>query len=280
MAGTLYVVATPIGNLGDMVPRAVDILQTVALVAAEDTRHSGRLLKHLGIDTPMVSYHDRGDERQLARILAILAEGGDVALISDAGTPLISDPGYKLVHRVREQGYSASPIPGPCAAIAALSAAGLPSDRFTFEGFLPAKQGERRKRLAALLEEERTLVFYEAPHRILDTVVDIGEVFGSERKIVLARELTKAFETFLSGTAEQLIEIINADANQQRGEFVLMIEGVPKATRNADDADAEKVLGILTQELPLKQAVALASKITGVNKNSLYQRALELKELE
>lgn len=279
MTGTLYVVATPIGNLGDMVPRAVDILQTVALVAAEDTRHSGRLLKHLGIDTPLVSYHDRGGERQLARILAVLAEGSDAALISDAGTPLISDPGYRLVREVRAKGYPVSPIPGPCAAVAALSAAGLPSDRFVFEGFLPAKQGERCKRLSALLNEERTLVFYEAPHRILDAVADIGEVFGTERKIVLARELSKAFETFLSGSAEKLVEIISADANQQRGEFVLMVEGAPKAGRSADDSDAEKVLSILTRELPLKQAAALASKITGLSKNSLYQRALELKAL-
>ena len=278
MTGTLYVVATPIGNLGDMVPRAVEILQTVTLIAAEDTRHSGRLLRHLGIDTPMVSYHDRGDEQQIARILAILAKGDDVALISDAGTPLISDPGYRLVHQVREQGYSASPIPGPCAAIAALSAAGLPSDRFIFEGFLPAKQGERCKRLTALIAEERTLVFYEAPHRVLDALTDIGEVFGQQRKIVLARELSKAFETFLSGVSEQLVEIINADPNQQRGEFVLMIEGAPKRVRSADDAGAENVLTILTEELPLKQAVALAAKITGVNKNSLYQRALELKQ--
>ncbi|MEH6543918.1 MAG: 16S rRNA (cytidine(1402)-2'-O)-methyltransferase [Porticoccaceae bacterium] len=282
MTGTLYVVATPIGNLGDMVPRAVEILQTVALIAAEDTRHSGRLLKHLNIDTPMTPYHDRGDQRQSARILGALAKGEDVALISDAGTPLISDPGYKLVRDARQGGYTVSPIPGPCAAIAALSAAGLPSDRFAFEGFLPAKSGERRKRLETLLVEQRTLIFYEAPHRILDTLTDIGEVLNvqrneAQRNIVLARELSKTFETFLSGSAAELLEILHADPNQQRGEFVLMIEGAPKQAQNAEDADVEKVLTTLIADLPLKQAVALAAKITGVNKNSLYQRGLELK---
>lgn len=260
-----------------MVPRAAGILQMVTLVAAEDTRHSGRLLKHLGVDTPMVSYHDRSHERALTRILSILAEGHDVALISDAGTPLISDPGYKLVREARNQGYRVSPIPGPCAAIAALSAAGLPSDRFAFEGFLPAKSGERCKRLADLAGEKRTLIFYEAPHRILEVVRDIGEAFETERNIVLARELSKAFETFLCGTAADLLDQLNADSNQRRGEFVLLVEGAAAGRGEAEQTDADKVLAILLNELPLKQAVKLAAKITGAGKNSLYQRALELK---
>lgn len=275
MAGTLYVVATPIGNLADMVPRALDILKTVALVAAEDTRHSGRLLRHFGIDTRLVSYHDRGEVDQGEAVLAALAEGRDVALISDAGTPLISDPGYRLVRAARAAGFAVSPVPGACAAVAALSVAGLPSDRFVFEGFLPARAGERQRRLEVLAHEPRTLIFYEAPHRILETLTDIATVFGAERELVLGREISKAFETFLTGSAAELGARVAADANQRRGELVLMAAGAPERAPEGDDLD--RVLTVLLEELPLKQAVGLAARITGAAKNQLYERALALR---
>jgi 16S rRNA (cytidine1402-2'-O)-methyltransferase len=277
MAGTLYVVATPIGNLGDMVPRAVEILKTVDLVAAEDTRHSGRLLRHLGIATPLVSYHDRGAENQGQGILDALAAGRDVALISDAGTPLISDPGYRLVRAARAAGFAVSPIPGPCAAIAALSAAGLPSDRFAFEGFLPARGGERQRRLAELAAEPRTLIFYEAPHRVLEALTDLEAAFGATRELVLARELTKAFETFLAGTIAAVRARVAADSNQQRGELVLLVAGAGEREPAAVAADIDAVLTPLLDELPVKQAVGLAARITGIAKNRIYDRALELR---
>ncbi|MGD9982823.1 MAG: 16S rRNA (cytidine(1402)-2'-O)-methyltransferase [Porticoccaceae bacterium] len=275
MTGTLYVVATPIGNLADMVPRALDILKTVALVAAEDTRHSGRLLRHFGIDTRLVSYHDRGEVDQGETVLAALAEGRDVALISDAGTPLISDPGYRLVRAARAAGFAVSPVPGACAAVAALSVAGLPSDRFVFEGFLPARAGERQRRLEVLAHEPRTLIFYEAPHRILETLTDIATVFGAERELVLGREISKAFETFLTGSAAELGARVAADVNQRRGELVLMAAGAPERAPEGDDLD--RVLTVLLEELPLKQAVGLAARITGAAKNQLYERALALR---
>ncbi len=275
MAGTLYVVATPIGNLADMVPRALDILKTVALVAAEDTRHSGRLLRHFGIATRLISYHDRGEADQGEAVLAALAEGRDVALISDAGTPLISDPGYRLVRAARAAGCAVSPVPGACAAVAALSVAGLPSDRFVFEGFLPARAGERLRRLETLAHEPRTLIFYEAPHRIQETLADIATVFGAERELVLGREISKAFETFLTGSAAEVGARVAADANQRRGELVLMVAGAPERTPAGDDLD--RVLSVLLAELPLKQAVGLAARITGAAKNQLYERALALR---
>ncbi|MBK6962025.1 MAG: 16S rRNA (cytidine(1402)-2'-O)-methyltransferase [Gammaproteobacteria bacterium] len=275
MAGTLYVVATPIGNLADMVPRALDILKTVALVAAEDTRHSGRLLRHFGIATRLVSYHDRGEADQGEAVLAALADGRDVALISDAGTPLISDPGYRLVRAARAAGFAVSPVPGACAAVAALSVAGLPCDRFVFEGFLPARAGERLRRLEALAQEPRTLIFYEAPHRIQETLADIATVFGAERELVLGREISKAFETFLTGSAAEVGARVAADANQRRGELVLMVAGAPERAPAGDDLD--RVLSVLLEELPLKQAVGLAARITGAAKNQLYERALALR---
>lgn len=270
-------VATPIGNLGDMVPRALQVLQQADWVAAEDTRHSGRLLAHFGIDTPMVPYHDHSDERQLVRILDLLEQGASVALISDAGTPLISDPGFRLVREARGRGATITPIPGPCAAIVALCAAGLPSDRFAFEGFLPAKSQQRRTALEALATAAHTLIFYEAPHRILATLQDMAELFGADREALLARELTKAHETLIFAPLQELVQRVREDANQQRGEIVLVVRGAP-AQVAVDEAEQLRVLGLLMEELPLKQAAALAARITGGSKNVLYQQALSLKE--
>ncbi|KJS08620.1 MAG: hypothetical protein VR73_05015 [Gammaproteobacteria bacterium BRH_c0] len=276
-SGNLYVVATPIGNLGDMVPRALQVLQQADWVAAEDTRHSGRLLAHFAIETPMIPYHDHSDERQMGRLLEKLGAGQSVALISDAGTPLISDPGYRLVREARRLGVTIVPVPGPCAAVVALSAAGLPSDRFTFEGFLPARQQPRRSALEALAKESRTLIFYEAPHRVLATLEDMATCFGVGREAVLARELTKTHETIIHGTVAELVERVRADANQQRGEIVLVVRGADLETISADSAEQERLLRILMAEVPLKQAAAIAAKITGGSKNALYQQALALK---
>lgn len=278
MTGELYVVATPIGNLGDMVPRAVEVLHAADLIAAEDTRHSGRLLKYLGIEKPMVAYHDYSEQRQLGRIVSALEQGQKVALISDAGTPLISDPGYRLVREVRQLGVRVVPVPGPCAAITALCASGLPSDRFSFEGFLPAKSGARLKKLSELVSDSRTLIFYESPHRVVESLADMATVFGDEREAVLARELTKAFETFLVGNLDEIRRTVVEDANQQRGEIVLLVRGAPESASGEDQEEQLRVLKLLMAELPLKQAAALAAKITGGQKNALYQLALSLKE--
>lgn len=268
----LYVVATPIGNLADMVPRAVTILQSVALIAAEDTRHSRRLLDHFHIRTRCVAYHDHSGPAELAALLAELQAGRSVALISDAGTPLVSDPGYRLVDAVITAGFTVVPVPGACAAVAALSAAGLPTDRFVFEGFLPAKSAARRQRLEALQSEPRTLVFYEAPHRLLETLADMEAVFGGARVAVLARELTKLHETIRRDRLDALRTWVAADPNQSRGECVLLLQGCPDT--GDTDVEAERVLRLLLVELPLKQAAALAAKITGAKKNTLYQLAL------
>ncbi len=276
--GNLYVVATPIGNLGDMVPRALEVLQRADWVAAEDTRHSGRLLSHFAIETPMLPYHDHGDDHQSAKILAALVAGQSVALICDAGTPLISDPGYKLVRAAREQGATVTPVPGPCAAIVALSAAGLPSDRFAFEGFPPARAGQRRKYLEALAGESRTLIFYEAPHRVLATLTEMADCFGARREAVLARELTKMHETLVAGSLEELVAQVTADGNQQRGEIVLVIRGVEATETDDDRREQERLLRILMAEVPLRQAAALAAKISGGHKNALYQMALVLRD--
>lgn len=269
----LYVVATPIGNLGDMVPRAVDVLQSVTLIAAEDTRHSRRLLDHFAIATRCVSYHDHSSMAEQAAVLDALRAGHSVALISDAGTPLISDPGYRLVDSALRAGFRVVPIPGPCAAIAALSVAGLPTDRFVFEGFLPAKAVARSQRLAELSRETRTLVFYEAPHRLLETLQAMCAAFGDARGAVLARELTKLHETIRRASLAELCDWVAADANQQRGECVLLVRGHVAA--EGEDADSERVLRTLLEELPLKQAAALAAKLTGRKKNELYELALQ-----
>lgn len=268
----LYVVATPIGNLADMVPRAVSILQSVALIAAEDTRHSRRLLDHFDIRTRCVAYHDHSGAAELSALLAELQAGRSIALISDAGTPLVSDPGYRLVDAALDAGIRVVPVPGACAAIAALSAAGLPTDRFVFEGFLPAKSAARRQRLERLLREPRTLVFYEAPHRLLETLSDLRELFGPQRVAVLARELTKLHETIRRAPLSELCAWVAADSNQTRGECVVLVQGCPEPEHA--DAGSERILRLLLDELPLKQAAALAARITGHKKNELYQLAL------
>lgn len=273
-AGTLYIVATPIGNLGDMTSRAVETLKSVALIAAEDTRHSARLLQHFGIQTRMTSYHDFSDDVRVALLLRTLQDGQSVALISDAGTPLISDPGYALVSRARERGLRVVPIPGVCAMTTALSAAGIPSDRFAFEGFPPAKHIARLKLFQLLQQEPRTMVFYESPHRILECVDDMAEGFGAERIAVIARELTKTFETIHSDSLGNLQQWMRADENQQRGEFVVLVKGAEPAPDEAIPADAKRILQVLMEELSLKQAASLASRLTGVKKNLLYALAL------
>lgn len=274
--GSLYVVATPIGNLDDISARALTILRNVALIAAEDTRHSARLMQHFGIGTPLAACHEHNERDQGGRFLARLLAGDDVALISDAGTPLISDPGYHLVRQARAAGIAVVPVPGACALIAALSAAGLPSDRFIFEGFLPAKAAGRRARLEQVKEEPRTLIFYEAPHRILECLQDMQSVFGDQRLALLARELTKTFETLKGMPLAELAAWVAADSNQQRGECVVLVAGwqAPEGDE-AVSAEAMRVLNLLLAEMPLKRAAALAAEITGVRKNLLYQVALE-----
>jgi 16S rRNA (cytidine1402-2'-O)-methyltransferase len=274
--GTLYVVATPIGNLDDMSARALKVLADVALIAAEDTRHSMRLMQHFGISTPLAACHEHNERDEGGRFLTRLLAGDDIALVSDAGTPLISDPGYHLVRQARAAGVKVVPVPGACALIAALSAAGLPSDRFIFEGFLPAKTAGRRARLEQVKEEPRTLIFYEAPHRILECLDDMQAVFGADRPALLGRELTKAFETLKGLPLGELHAFVAADSNQQRGECVVLVGGwsAPE-DEQAISTEAQRVLDLLLAELPLKRAAALAAEITGVRKNLLYQAALE-----
>lgn len=274
----LYVVATPIGNLADMVPRAVEILQAVDLIAAEDTRHSAKLMQHYAISTPLVAYHDHSDSAKVDSLMERLLRGDSLALISDAGTPLISDPGYRLVKRAREQGIPVVPIPGPCALIAALSASGLPSDRFAFEGFPPAKDAARARFFQTLGKDPRTLIFYESPHRVLESLMVMVDAFGADRRVVLAREISKAFETILSAPLGELIETVRADANQQRGEIVLLVQGYVAPVQEGLAPETERVMRILLDELPLKQAAALAARLTGEKKNTLYKWALEFIE--
>ena len=277
-AGVLYVVATPIGNLADWSARAISVLREAHTVYAEDTRHSQTLLNHHDIRTPLRSLHEHNEPQRVAELAALLRQGETLALISDAGTPLISDPGFKLVRELRAQGFRVAPVPGACALIAALSCAGLPTDRFSFEGFLPAKAGARRERLQALAQDPRTLVFYEAPHRVLETLQDAAAVFGANRPGVLARELTKTFETFLDGTLAQLVQRVEQDSDQQRGEIVLMIAGAPERSETETDDEAARVLSVLLPEMPLSRAVAVAEQLTGLPHKPLYKKALELKK--
>ncbi|MCD5985295.1 16S rRNA (cytidine(1402)-2'-O)-methyltransferase [Pseudomonas sp. CDFA 610] len=274
--GSLYVVATPIGNLDDMSVRALKVLREVALIAAEDTRHSSRLMQHFGISTPLAACHEHNERDEGSRFITRLLAGDDVALISDAGTPLISDPGYHLVRQARAAGVPVVPVPGACALIAALSAAGLPSDRFIFEGFLPAKAVGRKARLEQVKEEPRTLIFYEAPHRILECLQDMERVFGAGRSALLAREITKTFETLKGLPLGELRAFVEADSNQQRGECVVLVAGwTPPEDEDVIGAEARRILDLLLEEMPLKRAAALAAEITGVRKNLLYQVALD-----
>ncbi|MFT4613429.1 MAG: 16S rRNA (cytidine1402-2'-O)-methyltransferase [Bacteroidia bacterium] len=270
MDSGLYVVATPIGNLGDLTSRAVEVLQGVDLIAAENTRHSQRLLQHYAIETPLLAYHDHSEERTLNKVTTVIAQGGSVALISDAGTPLISDPGYRLVRRAQELGITVSPLPGACAAVAALSASGLATDRFLFEGFLPAKQGARLRRLEELAAVPSTLVFYEAPHRVLACLTDMAQAFGAQREAVLARELTKAFETLRREPLEQLVEFVAQDDNQRRGEIVLLVAGRAASERILDE-EVERLLQRLVQDMPAKSAAAVVADVTGLRKKDLYR---------
>lgn len=276
--GTLYIVATPLGNRADITLRAIETLKSVDLIAAEDTRHSLPLLQHLGINKPLLALHEHNERENADKLIKRLVEGESIALISDAGTPLISDPGYHLVNAAREQGVRVVPIPGACAAIAALSVAGLPTDRFIFEGFLPAKSQGRVLRLKELMDEARTIIFYESPHRIKELLADLQKVFGDDRPIVIARELTKLFETIHSGCVRDVIHWMIADPNQQRGEFVVMVAGVENTPEQAEMISADSLLKILLEELSVKKAAEMAAKITGKRKNDLYQRALELKK--
>jgi 16S rRNA (cytidine1402-2'-O)-methyltransferase len=278
LAGTLYIVATPIGNLDDLSPRAIALLSRASLIAAEDTRHSGRMLQALGVETRMMALHDHNERDRAERLLQMLEQGSDVALISDAGTPLISDPGFVLVREARRRGLRVSPVPGPCAIVAALCAAGLPTDRFAFEGFLPSKKGARVAALERLASESATLVFYESPHRILAAVEDIAEAMGPVRELVIARELTKAFETFYAGPASEVLSTLQNDPHGSRGEFVIMIHGAEKDAANAGMEEVDRLLVLLLNDLPVKKAAKLVSEITGKAKNELYQRALTLKD--
>jgi 16S rRNA (cytidine1402-2'-O)-methyltransferase len=275
-SAALYLVATPIGNLGDISARAIETLQSVSLIAAEDTRHSKRLLQHFDIDTRLIAYHEHNEEQQTPVLLDRLLKGHSVALISDAGTPLVSDPGYRLVQAALQVSIKVVPVPGPCAAIAALSASGLPTDRFVFEGFPPAKPGARQNYLQTLQAEPRTLVFYVSCHRITDTLKDMANVFGGQRQAVLARELTKTFETIRKTTLMELAEWVASDQNQQKGEIVLLVEGASESG-DAEQRLLHRLLPILVDELPVKQAATIAAKVTGLNKNDLYKQALSLK---
>lgn len=270
----LYVVATPIGNLKDFSARAIDTLKKVDQIAAEDTRHSQKLLKQFGIATPLISLHEHNEMASCKALLDFLKKNQSIALISDAGTPLINDPGYCLVQLARQHGIPVIPIPGPCALIAALCVSGLACDRFVFEGFLPGKSMARQKKLQEFLNETRTTIFYEAPHRILELIDDMLSVFGPKRYVVLARELTKTFETIHGDNLEQLKIWLKSDKNQQKGEFVVLVEG--SEYLNPYEIDTQRILGVLLDELPIKQATSLAAKITHEKKNKLYALALAL----
>lgn len=273
--GTLYIVATPIGNLEDITQRALNTLAQVDLIAAEDTRHSGLLLSHYGIKKPFFALHDHNEQQRARVLVEKLQQGLNIALISDAGTPLISDPGFHLVRDCRNAGIKVSSIPGACAAITALCSSGIASDRFCFEGFLPAKSKARCDKLAELETETRTLIFYESTHRILDTLADMQQVWGNERYVVLARELTKTWETIVGEPLEQLIAWLKEDGHRIKGEIVLIVEGKPSVEQEEISAQAIKLLSVLSVELPLKKAAAIVAECFGYKKNSLYQYGLE-----
>jgi 16S rRNA (cytidine1402-2'-O)-methyltransferase len=276
--GTLYVVATPIGNMRDITLRALDVLGRVDVIAAEDTRNTTHLLSHHGIRTKLLAVHEHNEREAAARLISLLESGKSVALVSDAGTPAVSDPGALVVGMVREAGLKVEPIPGPNAAICAISAAGLAAPHFLFYGFLPHKSTARRKELVSLKGLPYTLVFYEAPHRILDCIQDIQQALGSERSITFARELTKLFETIYTCPLGEALDWLNADPNRLRGEFVLLVEGAHVAPVADQSEEGRRLLTTLLAELPLKQAVKLATEISGGKKNELYALALEMKQ--
>ncbi len=274
--GILYIVATPIGNLDDISKRAIEILNSVDLIAAEDTRHSQKLMQSIQVSTPLVSHHDFSSDSAIEKVLDKLVSGSSVALISDAGTPLISDPGYRLVLMARQRGLSVMPVPGASALIAALSVSGLATDRFTFEGFLPSKATARQKRLAELAEEQRTLVFYESTHRIVNSLIDMQHAFDRDRIIFIGRELTKRFESHFLGSAAECVQWLEQDANQQKGEFVVIVSGCDEQVEELRRHEqAMKIVRLLKAETSMKKAVSLASQITGARKNRLYESALQ-----
>lgn len=280
-SGGLYVVATPIGNLQDISARALEVLASVDVILAEDTRHSAKLLGHYGISTPCRSFHDHNESQQVAGIAQRIADGERIALISDAGTPLISDPGFRLVAILRERGHAVISIPGPSALVSALSVAGLATDRFCFEGFLPVRAGARQQYLQSLTRESRTLVFYESPRRILKALADLCSAFGGQRSAVVARELTKIHESVIADTLSELHGWLEQHPEQCRGEFVIVVAGAAPETGNDDEAriSTRDLLSALIAELPLKQAVSVAARVTGAKRNALYQQALALASL-
>lgn len=272
----LYVVATPIGNLSDVTLRALEVLRSVGIIAAEDTRVTRRLLERHGISAKLIAVHEHNERTAAQRIVGLLTEGNSVALVSDAGTPGIADPGATVVAAVRDAGFRVVPLPGPSAVVTALSGSGLEQPRFLFCGFLPVRSAERRGLLADLAQQTATLVFYEAPHRVLECVADLCEVFGGERSLCIARELTKVHENLHRCRLDEAVAWLEGDDNHRRGEFVLVVEGAAEGA-SSDAADSERVLAVLLDELPLKQAVSLAARLTGAPRNALYRRALALK---
>ena len=277
MSAQLFVVATPIGHLDDMTFRSIEVLKSVSVIAAEDTRQSAQLLKHYNISTPLTACHDHNESNKIDILIEKLKSGQNIALVSDAGTPLISDPGFKLVRAAQENGIRVIPVPGACAAIAALSAVGLPSDRFSFEGFLSSKQSQRLIQLEKLKHESQTMIIYEAPHRILDSVKDMADVFGADRPVGFAREITKTFETIKKMALGELVTFIEKDRNQQKGEIVLVIGGAPDAKdQDVEQEKLDQLLNRLLQDLSVKAASQLAADLTGIKKKIAYQRALEL----
>ncbi|MHA3091125.1 16S rRNA (cytidine(1402)-2'-O)-methyltransferase [Acinetobacter brisouii] len=279
MSAQLFVVATPIGHLDDMTFRAIEVLKSVSLIAAEDTRQSSQLLKHFNIETPLTACHDHNEANKIHQLIEKLKNGENLALISDAGTPLISDPGFKLVRAAQEHGIRVTPVPGACAAIAALSAVGLPSDRFSFEGFLPSKSSQRLSQLEKLKDETQTLIFYEAPHRILECVKDMQAVFGADRVVGFAREITKTFETIKKMTLSELVKFIEQDHNQQKGEIVLVVGGAT-TEKDLSQAKLDEWLQRLLQDVSVKAAAQIVADLTGIKKKIAYQRALELTQSE
>lgn len=272
--GILYIVATPIGNLGDLSPRARAILEEVDLVLAEDTRQTGSLMAHFGIRTPMQPFHEHNERNREAAVLARLEAGDRVALVSDAGTPLISDPGYPLVHAARGRGIVVSPVPGPCAMVAALSASGLPTDRFVFEGFVPPKPGARGKLLERLVAEQRTVVLYESSHRIMKTLEAMEEMLPEDRGLVVGREISKKFETFYQGSAAEIRRVLGGGEHDLKGEFVLLVSPAPAT--EADETEVLRLLGLLLRELPLKPASRIAADWAGISRKRAYELGLDL----